>query len=635
MSLRHDLCQRLSAIGLRQELVHNLVDDIVKWHRSNGPEWTVARLKEGKLYYLHRLAGKEYTPSIWQRKNQNGPTGSLGALLRLYGSQPAKVLNALNGASLFLAPSATAKQLKKFKESVCTGQSDYDRACRGEDPRFPFQVTGFRVASEAARRAGVVTPSIPGLQIRPPRLWSDHSWSSEKRAPLSDGSTVPETEAHVWIDDNLRSLVGTLERIVGSTSLLAKAGFPVSRNEDFRKPTFTGGHVAFIQEPGFKLRAVANPYRLWQVLTDGLKQTLFSKLRAIPEDCTYDQEKGVNAIRGWLEDGRETIYSVDLSDATNRAPLSEQLSLIRDWFDLRPAHAREQVDLVMGISRATWKMPDGKPISWDKGQPLGLGPSFAMFALWHNKVLHALRKEHGGDYVVLGDDVAIRGAGLHEAYRAYLRSRSMPVSQQKCIESKKLAEFAGKVVTPEAVYSVAKWRRVSDFNFVDVARSLGPQSLPMFRPRQREVLKVLSVVPEFLGGLGWNSKGLPFKDRLELALSLGLLDEKPEQVPFHSSSHLHVATLQKMAYEGQRTLVGNDLRPARPTRSRYHDLQAQLGITEGETLSTFLGGDHVGGNLSSDPRGAGQLARLEKMIKSHSRRTQVVPDTVGSESPKC
>lgn len=419
---------------------------------------------------------------------------------------------------MFISPTPTAKQLAKFVNSVRTGQSDYERSANGVATRAPFEVSGFRKYTRGMVEKGIHIPIIPRLQVEPPRVWSDHSWSSEKRAPLSDGHTVPENEVHVWIDDNLRTLAGSLRSIVGSTSLLARAGFPTSRNEDFRKPMFTGGHVAFIQEPGFKLRAVANPYRLWQVLTDGLKRTLFADLRHIPEDCTYDQEKGVNIIQRWMREsnGRETIFSVDLSDATNRAPLCEQLSYVRERFDLRPEHAREQVDLVMGISRATWKMPNGKPISWDKGQPLGLGPSFAMFALWHNHILRSLRQEHGGDYVVLGDDVAIRGAKLNDAYRNYLVSRDMPVSQQKCLESPAVAEFAGKVVTPSSVYTVAKWRHVSDFNFVDVARSLGPQSISMFRPRQREVLKVLSVVPEFFGGLGWNSKGLPLRIGLHL-----------------------------------------------------------------------------------------------------------------------
>jgi len=601
MTISHNLCQRLSSIGLKQELVHCLVDDIVKWQRSNGTEWVVQRLKEGKLYYLHQLAGKEYTPSIWQRRNRRGPTGSLGALLRLYGSQPSKCLNALNAASFFLAPSATAKQLKKFKESVVTRE----------------------IPANSSYAIGQIRPKVSSGQAKlgSVKPWSEHSWSAEKRAPLSDGSTVPESDIERWLDDNAKTLVGFCLK-ASSPSLLLQAKIPLLGNYGAKPAVSRGGHIAFIQEPGFKLRAIANPYRLWQVLLDPLKQDLMDRLKSLDRDCTYDQSKGVARAQTWLREGAK-VHSIDLSDATNRAPFESQKHLLASIYDMDDDQTVWQLRLFDAVSTTDWKLPDGTTIAWDRGQPLGLGPSFASFALWHNRILELCRKTTDGDYVVLGDDVCIKGDAMHDRYRQLLEHLRMPVSLSKCISSEKICEFAGKVITPDDVYTVGKWRQTSDRNFVDLARSLGPQSISMFRPRQREVLKVLGVIPEFLGGLGWNSKGLPFKDRLELAIEMGFLDHDTKWVPFRSSSAVHTQVLHRMAYVGTREISELDTTFERPTRTLLSRVNAQAGVTEGEIPLEHTDPDvYTLGNPVSDPRGLDQLRLLESKLRNHRQRLQ-------------
>jgi hypothetical protein len=165
-------------------------------------------------------------------------------------------------------------------------------------------------------------------------------------------------------------------------------------------------------------------------------------------------------------------------------------------------------------ARGPWRVWDPtvnreREISWTKGQPLGLGPSFFVFTFSHYGTLLQLSNKHGGDFVVLGDDVAIVGDDLYKAYRDTLATLECPVAEHKCLHSKHIGEFAGKIIHPDWVLPQLKFRAVSDRNFLDVARLLGPRSLGIYPKRQRQVLQLLAEGPEDVGGLNWNPRGIP------------------------------------------------------------------------------------------------------------------------------
>jgi hypothetical protein len=290
------------------------------------------------------------------------------------------------------------------------------------------------------------------------------------------------------------------------------------------------GRIGFIQEPGFKLRAVANPNRIIQLALDPLKRGLLNSLELSFGSCsvrrsdfTTDQSAGVNIVQGWLRQGK-IVHCVDLSDATNHFPLSLQVAAVTsyldtcfskpEWQEYRQRN-RDYINLWESASKGLWEdkfHPEG--IRWGVGQPLGLGPSFAAFAFTHNVLLSSLRKEHGGDFAVLGDDVAITGDALHQAYRHCLKMMDCPVSEHKCLSSSRAAEFAGKVITRDAILSGYKWREVSDRSFLDHCRLLGQKSAQVLRPMQRAIYRLISEIPTELGGLGHNPKGKTLQTRI-------------------------------------------------------------------------------------------------------------------------
>jgi hypothetical protein len=282
------------------------------------------------------------------------------------------------------------------------------------------------------------------------------------------------------------------------------------------------GQIGLIQEAGLKLRAVANPGRVFQQVLEPLGKVLYGTLRSLPWDCTFKQDKADHAVLAHLN-SHKRVFSVDLSGATDYFPLDLQELALREF--LPSCH---YVDLFLEVSRGWWRVPKNFPeevlhthgfnerrIQWSKGQPLGLYPSFASFAFTHGLLLLGLLgRPWNDDFFVLGDDVVILNEELYDLYRKALYILGCPVSEPKTLESDKVAEFRSVIFTDGRVIPQFKWREVSDDSFLDILRN-NPHLVPLLRKRQRTVVELIKELPEFLGGLGWNSMGKTIDERLE------------------------------------------------------------------------------------------------------------------------
>jgi hypothetical protein len=293
-------------------------------------------------------------------------------------------------------------------------------------------------------------------------------------------------------------------------------GFSDSAHEDeIDIGPMIAGEVHFLQEPGYKLRSIASPYRLFQVASQPLKQDLGQLVSTLDWDCTHDQGKAHPFVQEQLR-CKKTVYSVDLSSATDMFPFELQNIVLETIYGKENPYVR----LFQDISRSTWHSDLGD-IVWKKGQPLGFNPSFFTFTLSHGLLLlHLLGKKYEHEFFVLGDDVIILNSTLFEKYRQFLDANGCPYSPDKTLISCELAEFAGKVITPDAVYPQLKWRSVSDDNFLDLARLIGPRIRLLLTRKQNEILNVFSHVPDFIHpyGLNWSYPG----SNLEKMISAGL-----------------------------------------------------------------------------------------------------------------
>ena len=553
--MKDTLCHQLSSTGLRQEDVHNIISDVESWARASGPEWTVQRLKDLKNEAVTRMGGNP-VPAPWVSRTRGGNvSGSWGKLVTP-GVRPKTIQRRLACLMIYTdfkhgTSVPTRKQMDKFLPAVHSltvtvshgvnriGQVDsqplrYLHRKFMVDPVSELRLSPSRrapiIGEDTAPvraenpvwelgfvdRRRLVRPTRSVSEIDVARWFPNHRYSS---AVTELANADPEFKLWLAKLDHLRTqgrdvlpLIAAERNLSGSVP----TNVVICDQASWEKFTATDvGVVSFIQEPGYKLRSVANPNRLLQAWMRPLQLALFEHLSSLPQDCTFDQDKGMRVVQGWLRDGAR-VHSVDLSSATDRFPLSYQLSLLRDAGGHDSRFARD-LDIFHAISRARWRTPTLEQelgiqsVSWTNGQPLGLGPSFAAFALAHHNVV----REFTDDYVILGDDIVIKGDLAAAAYRDRILGMGCEISESKSMSSDKVAEFAGRVITPERVYSQPKWKEPSDRSFLDFVRNMGPSGLFSLRPRQRSVAQALLAVPEEFGGLGLNPEGISLAERLE------------------------------------------------------------------------------------------------------------------------
>jgi hypothetical protein len=277
------------------------------------------------------------------------------------------------------------------------------------------------------------------------------------------------------------------------------------------------GEVHFLQEPGYKLRSIASPYRLFQVASKPLQEDLKELISGIEWDCTHRQGRAQPFIQDRLREGK-VVYSVDLSSATDYFPYELQEIVLQTIY----GEDSHWVTLFREVSRAHWNSEVGD-IQWKRGQPLGFNPSFFVFSLTHGLLLYALngyKWDH--DFFVVGDDVSIMNDTLYHSYIKILHRLGCPYSPTKSIVSSELAEFAGKVITKDLVIPSLKWRSVSDDNFIDLARLIGPRICRLLTKRQNAILDVFAHIPDFIHpyGLNWSYPGSNLEKMIKAGMEL-------------------------------------------------------------------------------------------------------------------
>lgn len=529
-NLSTEFKRRAESIKLPKGIQQCILADIIKWSEKSGLEWTTKRLKALKVDFI-RLSGGQDPSSEWVQYTNGYPKGSFGKLFRwghLNPKHTAAAIQLLSVYTLFVHSNVTDSQESKFYGSVCTEPLD-------EDLVEEFY-------------SSTMSRLVEKLVVRKKKLQTvrDYIPSGSKRCPTSNGGTMPELldqKSHHendvmvgqggWLDTidvlwdtslgrqlyhrypSIRQVVKPVESLVlRKLSKLPPYFFEEGDRGGIRTAGFVG-KIGHIQEPGLKLRAVANPFRVYQLALSRLGAQLYELLTTLSWDVTHDQDSGVAWAQQKLREGN-TMFAVDLSDATNVFPLSLQLKVLKGIDGV----LEEDINLFETLSKAPWLSPSRGLVKWTKGQPLGLFPSFASFALTHGLLVASLEKElglHEGDnFRVLGDDIVISDLRLNRRYREVLSMLEVGVSESKTLTSNQVTEFGGRVIFPDQIISAGKWREISDRSFIDLLRNVGPGYIKYLRPRQRKVAEKIITLPH-PWGLNMNPLGLSAYERHCLA----------------------------------------------------------------------------------------------------------------------
>jgi len=539
------LVSRLEICGLSPSAAKAVVNQIDFWVEHSGTEWTVARLKLIKQSILAIRANQCEKVSPYVKTRNKHLVGPFRQVENMLWKGYSKSLAAMMIYTSYVSQTVTKSQETKWLKAV---RSPYP------DQQLELEPNTFLVASQLLDYTHL--PRIYSLE----RPYSESTgWSAQKRAPTSDGRSVPETEK----GEQLLSFMKTgffrrVNRVLDG--LLSEDAFYVQDqllgNLVEKEPTGSRplGKVSCIQEPGFKARFIANPNRVVQYLFKPLGDWLFALIKQLPWDCCHDQQRGLAHVKDAIAAG-VCVYSYDLINATDNFPLAtqvytawafasaylpqEQLYLIESQLRLFSVAAREPFQ---------FRNSEGvvSNVSWTRGQPLGLYPSFPLFSLAHGLLLFECWLEYlkstnnmatssepksftvriegkgtgqersyyvGPPFLIVGDDVVVFVPEIAYLYTSKLKELEVPISLEKSFSSDILSEFVGHLVVGSNYYVPTKWRQVSVSSFLDFIRVWGIEAISLLPRHLRKVAKVLAGLPEPIG-LGFNPLGIALSERL-------------------------------------------------------------------------------------------------------------------------
>jgi len=198
------------------------------------------------------------------------------------------------------------------------------------------------------------------------------------------------------------------------------------------------GKLGVKEEPG-KKRVFAMVDYWTQVALKPLHDSIFSILRKIPQDGTFDQNAAVRSASKEMI-GAAYVASFDLSAATDRLPVRLQSSILDHVLPgLGEPWAALLVNREYSIPRKYASF--GRSVRYAVGQPMGALSSWAMLALTHHFLVQYAAFKSGyrewfTKYRVLGDDIIIWDIGVALYYQNILGKLGVEISFAKSLVSK-------------------------------------------------------------------------------------------------------------------------------------------------------------------------------------------------------
>jgi len=510
------LCKQCAAAGLPKGERNAVTNQVAKWYRSCGVEWTVERLKSMHQWYIEKDTDSPTIPP-WVAHHKDGPKGPFRSVFHMKNRQSALAILSIHTA--FYHEEVSTKQREKLLDGLNSKEVPNVLVRKDPPPVKVKLIPKLRYTSPTLQCLTKV--SIPGHLGEDSEVYS-------LRNPTR--SRVANAYQQSWF--NIPNETARFLRNAG----LTKHAPEVLLDRDYRVPI---GTLACLQEPSLKARWISNPNRITQHFLRPLGEAWALWLESFPTDCTKNQVQGLIWAGTKLRDGVK-LASVDLTSATDRLNLipcldtvhrrmigntfSEVLKETMNRFKISDRNPMVDyccaVKHFSDISRGEWIF-EGKPYAWSVGWPLGTRPSFPLLALTNNIVAMQSAIKAGlpwkDSFRVQGDDI-VMDARLAEDYSRRIEALGGVVNPTKTIVSDKAAEFAGHVIDRRGWYlKRIKAREISDDSFMEVMSLMGDQAKWLLKHRQRRVWEELKYVPGFvLGGpRSRESHGEPLALRIE------------------------------------------------------------------------------------------------------------------------
>nr|QDH88581.1 MAG: RNA-dependent RNA polymerase [Mitovirus sp.] len=210
---------------------------------------------------------------------------------------------------------------------------------------------------------------------------------------------------------------------------------------------FKLGRLSALNKDGAGKRRIIAITDFWtQLVFKPLHLAIFSMLKKIEQDGTFDQFKPVEQ---WVLPRVRLgfpAFSFDLSAATDRLPIALQQQILTilfgKWF----------AKCWAGLLDRDWWF-QGTPVRYAVGQPMGALSSWAMLAFSHHVIVQLAALRAGWTtwfphYALLGDDLVIADEAVAGHYQVLMRHLGVPINLSKSIISETgMVEFAKRWVS--------------------------------------------------------------------------------------------------------------------------------------------------------------------------------------------
>jgi hypothetical protein len=423
-------------------LVREYLSFAAQLKMSYGWTQTVKILKDlnskGKLAALGYPQNSRSLGGIWFKTDSNGiPRVLKGIRETLSSGSPESALIVLNLVYLCRTPpstdisSITSAYTGTWSESDTTSFQSYLKRCC---PRLKASTVPYHLSLKAGPNGSPasLTASLDVLasSISPGSDWQFKHWCKEL------GNT-----------DLLRLYENQQADLINPDIDISKLNYP--------KDTLKLAKIALLSDKSGKTRQIYILDWWRQQLLLPIHDAMMLWFKTQRQDATWDQNGKVTEIMSWTKQGK-TLYSFDLTSATDRWPIWHQRMVIQSAFGSIWGEVWHDC-----LSTTKPYFPEiGKWISYEVGQPMGAYSSWPALNITHHLTIRWIADKLGcePDYMVLGDDIVIANDILAQGYIEVLDKLGVTISKSKSVICKdggpSSAEFAkhllkdGKNLTP-------------------------------------------------------------------------------------------------------------------------------------------------------------------------------------------
>jgi len=292
-----------------------------------------------------------------------------------------------------------------------------------------------------------------GWKIELPQWEACHT--TTKSGPNAQALIGSIEDASLLSDEQISDLftIGGegLVRLIGTIRLIS----PLAWLSSFKlMPKGRLARLTLVKDKEAKCRIVAILDYWTQTALKPLHDALMRLLKGLKGDCTFNQ----GSFRSSLP-RRGPYYSMDLSSATDRMPVSLQVSVLEALVGNKEYVEAWRRLVIDRDYWACWLRPH-VALRYAVGQPMGAYSSWTLFSVTHHAIVRLAATRAGlsprwSNYALLGDDIVITNHDVAKEYRAILASIGVEVSEQKTHVSEDTYEFAKRWISRGTEVSAA------------------------------------------------------------------------------------------------------------------------------------------------------------------------------------